>query len=188
MERKMIIDTETTGLPDKGLHWSTDYGLFPHIVEIAWKIEDREHSFILNQCGRKIPKEATEVHGITNQMAMASPYTFRHIVPLLLHDAEQANILVGHNFYFDTSIIKANIIRDFGTDDLTRVCTAFDKSKRIDTLRMAMKMKMGFLSLPGLHEKLFGCGYKCHRAMDDLLATERCYNELLSRKQSLSIL
>ena len=183
MERVMFYDIETTGLPERNWHWSSDYDLFPYIVEIAWKTCQRIHSYIINQEGRKIPSDVIKIHGITNEMCAESPYTFRHIVPLFLHDAEQSELIVGHNLYFDTSIFKANVIREFGKDsaEAKRAIAALDKSKRRDTLRMAMKMKMGFLGLPALHSQLFGTGYEGHRAVNDLLAVERCYCELLKR-------
>lgn len=182
----LFFDTETTGLPQKEHNWQTDYNHFPHIVSIAWKFGERENYFILNQEGRSIPAAATKINGITNRMANESLHTFGKIIPKFLADAMQAEKVIAHNTYFDTSVIKANVLREFAPDSPMSVLSieALDKTKRMDTLRMAVKMKMGWLKLSELYYQLFGDdGYEFHNALMDIRAVERIYNELLKLQQ-----
>lgn len=64
----VIFDTETTGIPPKGMHWEKDFNQFPYIVQLSWKRSDQDNvqDFIINN-GVDIPEEAAKIHGITSQ-------------------------------------------------------------------------------------------------------------------------
>ena len=54
---------------------------FPYIVSIAWSINDQEHIYrILNQEGREIPKEASDIHGITVDITNESKSVFEPVI------------------------------------------------------------------------------------------------------------
>lgn len=79
----LTTDCETTGLPAKGSTWERDYKDYPYIVSLAYKIDATETKyFIINQEGRLIPPEATAIHGITNEMAAASPHKLIDALPI----------------------------------------------------------------------------------------------------------
>ena len=191
----IIFDTETTGLPPKGGHWEKDFLYFPHIVQLSWKRSDEDHvnDYIINN-GVQIPQAATDVHGITQEMAEASEYSFLDIAILFIEDAIQAENIIAHNGYFDISIFKANIIREtLGGSVYLRpkVNEALHKDKRIDTMMRTIKFcaipfpnGRGGYKWPKLEElyfKLFGETFNAHNAKDDVLATERCYLELIKQ-------
>jgi len=206
--KTLFLDIETTGLtphrmvPGKRvgimkkqyLHYETDYMEFPYIVSMAWAIDDNDPVYyIFNQEGREVPKEASGIHGITAEIAAESEYTFNHGVLEMLngevncHDAE---IVVGHGLYFDTSIIKANILREINlkrpkypltTEPFDYISEIFHKYKRIDTMRSSAKMMRKWPTLSELHLKIFRSGFECHNAKNDVEATRRCYKWLLKK-------
>ncbi len=182
----LYLDTETTGLPPKGANWDVDYKIFPYIVSIAWKIGKKQQYFIIHQEGRAISKEMTAIHGITTKMAndpeQTQPASF--VYSMLMCDAKDAINIIGHNLYFDVSIVKANILRLHGakSKQATIANDVFDKDKRIDTMRGSMSLFGKWPKLSELHVKLFNEPFEAHNALNDVLACERCFIELHKRK------
>ena len=112
----LTFDCETTGLPPKGAKWDVDFAEFPNIVQLAWAVNEKERSYIIKPEGWEIPEASTEVHGITAERANAEGVPFADIIDEFLEDCEKARLLVGHNIYFDTSIVKAMILRIMGRE------------------------------------------------------------------------
>ncbi len=187
MNANLYLDTETTGVPGKGMNWASDYMNYPYIVTIAWKIRGVLKEFMIHQEGRKMPADATKVNGITTKMAndplKTEPASF--VYSMLMTDAKDAINIIGHNIYFDTSIIKANVLRTYGVDSVEakRFEELFHKDKRVDTMRSSQRFMDGkWPKLIDLHTRLFGKGFEAHSAGSDVEACERCYLELKKRK------
>lgn len=182
---ELFLDIETTGLPNKGTNWEKDFMGFPHIVEIAWKYKGVMKQFLIYQEGREIPIEASYIHGITTDQGndTENTITIKDAMVMFISDCSEADKIVGHNIYFDTSIIKATVLREFGVDsfEAKKIIEGLDKTKRIDTMYKTMKLMKGMSSLIDLHGHLFGIGFSNHSAESDVLAVERCYIELKKR-------
>ncbi len=193
--KTLVLDIETTGLPMNGATYEKDFSLFPYIVSMSWKINDQEtRYFIINQEGRPIPPASILIHGITDEMAMASSCNILDALVMLLNDGLGADLAIGHNIYFDTSIIKANILRIVSEGKTDKALfDAFEelvhKDRRIDTMKGTIK----FCNLPGargpkwpklteLHFKLFNENFNAHNAKDDVDATYRCFLKLREMK------
>ena len=176
----IFFDVETTGLPKKDYHWNEHYNHFPRIVSIAWKLTGQKAKYyILNQEGHSIPKPAILIHGLTDEICNKSPHTFSDIFDEFIDDAIEANHVVGHNLYFDTSVFKANVLRVFGDgQELADAIQALDKNKRICIMRKPAKYFKGWMTLEKQYLGLFGESFKAHHALADVEATERVYNEL----------
>lgn len=101
------------------------------------------------------------------------------------------DITIGHNIYFDSSIIKANVLRMLYWNNKIdvklkeEVWRLLDKDRRVDT----MKGTISFCNIPGkygakwpklteLHQKLFNEGFNAHNSKDDVDATYKCYIKL----------
>lgn len=181
----ITLDTETTGLPPKNSKWETDYNRFPYIVQLSWKRSDNSEvmDFIINN-KVDIPEGASKIHGITTEIAAKSPYSFVDVMDLLINDLLEANLVIGHNLYFDTSIIKANVLR-FMPDRIELVNDLLHKSKRIDTMQKTIKFcdleNYKWPKLTELHYKLFKKNFPAHDSKEDVIATEKCYLELVRR-------
>lgn len=94
-------------------------------------------------------------------------------------------VWVGHNIYFDTSIVKAMILRIMGREYYdAKAEDALFKGKRIDTMMKTIKF-VGALyadGRPGKYPKLEELYNKCfpgetfpaHDALEDVKACKRC--------------
>jgi DNA polymerase III epsilon subunit-like protein len=113
-----FFDCETTGVPAKGLKWDADFEQFPHVVQLAWSLGDKEKSYIIKPDNYEIPPETTAIHGITTERAIAEGVPFAEVVDEFLADANAAPLVCAHNIYFDSSMLKANVLRYCGREYL----------------------------------------------------------------------
>lgn len=186
-----FFDCETTGVPAKGLKWDADFNQFPHVVQLAWAFGDKERSFIIKPDNYEIPPETTAIHGITTERAIAEGVPFAEVIDEFLTDAAAAPLVCAHNIYFDTSMLKANILRYCGKEYYdAKAEDALHKGKRIDTMMKTIKFvgalyqngKLGkFPKLEDLFAKLFpGETFPAHDALEDIRALRRCVPELVN--------
>ena len=186
-----FFDSETTGLVPKGADYKTDYNEFPHIVQLGWILNGIEKEYIIKPDGWVIPDEAAAIHGITTEIALAKGVPFEGVIKEFIADCKASKVIVGFNIYFDTSILKANILRfgdmEFYNND---VDPALDKYKRVDVMRKVIKFvdapkadgKKGakFPKLTELYAKIFGTEYAgAHGALADVRALVACMPKLL---------
>lgn len=185
-----FFDTETTGVPAKGLDWEKDYDRFPYIAQLAWLKDGVLKSKIIKPIAPNgtpywIPREATEIHGISTERAMAEGAPFETVVQEFIKDCTLSPLICAHNIYFDTSIIKANIMRYLGREYYdSKVEPALFKGKRIDTMMKTIKFvgacfadgRVGkFPTLEELYAKCFeGKTFPAHDAGEDVKALAAC--------------
>lgn len=185
-----VFDCETTGIPAKGMKWDVDFADFPNIVQLAWSLGEKERSYIIKPNGWEIPEETVEIHGITTERAMREGVPFESIIDEFLADCKAAKLIAGHNIYFDTSIIKAMILRTKGREYYdANAEDALYKGKRIDTMMKTIWFvkakypdgRVGkYPRLEELYDKLFpGETFGAHDAMEDVRAVKRCLPELV---------
>jgi DNA polymerase III epsilon subunit-like protein len=178
------LDTETTGLFEKGASWETDYNYFPYCLSISWKFNNKTHYYLIHQEGRVVPPEATRCNGITTRMANGTTaLPAKQVFDMLIRDALLCSNVIGHNIYFDISIVKANVIRVYGadSDEIIKLNEGLHKDKRLDTMWGSRKLFSKLPKLSELHQFLFKKDFATHDAMEDMLACERCYLELRKR-------
>ena len=181
----LFFDTETTGIPDRAAKWDVDFMQYPHVVQLAWMHGCKVESHIIRTDGWEIPQETVDVHGITTEYALEHGEPFASVVDMFIQDCHDAGLICGHNIHFDTSIIKANILRELGREyyDANDVENALYKGKRIDTMRPTMKwvdarMANGRLKFPNLSELYSRCfpgeSFPAHDALEDVKAVAKC--------------
>ena len=141
----LFFDVETTGVPEKGLKWDVDFDKFPFVVQFAWLKDGVLKKHLIKPITPKgiafeIPKETTEIHGVSTELAMRDGRLFEDVVQEFVQDCTNSPLICAHNIYFDTSIIKANIMRYLGKEYYdSKVEAALFKGKRIDTMMETMK-------------------------------------------------
>lgn len=187
----LFFDVETSGLPPKGAEWETNFNLFPNIVSIAWLHGDIEKHFIVKPEGWVIPEEATAIHGITTEYALQHGVPIADVMIEFCDDAIKAPLICAHNIYFDSSMIKANILKFLGKQfyEEFRVEQGLHKGKRIDTMMKTIKFvgalypnggKGKFPKLEELFDKIFpGVKFDAHNALQDCVALRKCLPELI---------
>lgn len=186
-----FFDCETTGIPAKGLKWDADFEQFPHVVQLAWSLGNKEKSYIIKPDNYEIPPETTAIHGITTERAIKEGVPFAEVVDEFLADANAAPLVCAHNIYFDSSMLKANVLRYCGREYYdAHVEDALHKGKRIDTMMKTIRF-VGALYANGrpgkypkleeLYSKLFpGETFPAHDALEDIRALRRCVPELVN--------
>lgn len=188
----LFFDTETTGIPAKYNAPSSDLNNWPRLVQIAWVVADENgkilrgpYSQIIKPSNFIIPQDASQIHGISQSLAMEQGESLADVLSHFSSDVLKCSRLIGHNISFDIHIVSAEFLR-IGKSDI---------SKHIESLPSfcTMRNSVDFCKIPGnfgykypklseLYAKLFGEDFKnAHDACADILATLKCYYELKKR-------
>ena len=180
----MFFDTETIGLPADYKAPSSDLENWPRAIQIAWVVADEDGNVIKSQSrvikpdGFEIPEAATEIHGITTEMALAEGVSLHDVVQEFIDDL-QGKMPVAHNISFDRRILGAELIR-CGFDDVIGetkgVCTM---TSSVGYCKLPSRRGYKWPTLSELHHKLFGETFEgAHDALVDVRACARCFFEL----------
>ncbi len=129
--RKVILDTETTGLDFR----SGDRVIEIGCVELCGRqlTGQRFHAYI--NPGREVPRAAIEIHGLTNEFLADKP-GFAGIVADFIEFIRGAELVI-HNAAFDIGFLN-NELGLLQMEGIDRLC-----SDVIDTLRMARELRPG---------------------------------------------
>lgn len=189
----IFIDTETTG---KINGWNVpveDVEKFPRLVQLGYIITDdllnviEEYECLLKPVGFEIPAEATAIHGIATERALAEGKDVGSELSILATWIHSCDQVIGHNVDFDADVIGAEFFRIHKWNIFsgkTKVCT--------------MKLGTDFCQLPKtnpkargtykyptlreLYEKLFYAEMgAAHTALQDIRNTALCYGEMVER-------
>lgn len=175
----LFADTETTGLPAKGEYGNPAHPDTPHLVELAGILCDIDGNELtrLHRIIRPdfipIPKEASDVHGITQERALQEG------VPLWLAMWEfdrligNAKALVFHNHQFDRLILKAAHLR-------LGLPHRFRSVQRLCTMKQSTPIvalpKMKWPRLMEAYQHFFGETFEgAHGAIADAEACKRVF-------------
>ena len=152
----VFFDLETTGLD-----LSTDRAVSIATLKIDMDGNTEEKKILINP-EMEIPKEASEIHGITNEMVAEAP-TFKQISKSLFSYFENCDIAGFNSDYYDVPLLMKEFNRcgiEFPTWELNLV----------DVLkfeRMLNSNKLGEVYLRYTGKELEGA----HDAMNDIKAT-----------------
>jgi DNA polymerase III subunit alpha len=126
MKNILFVNSETNGLPAKGMYEVTEknYEKWPNLVSLHYKIGTYNKKnntieikykkyFLIKPENFKISKKSIEFHGITNKKARLKGNDIKLVLKKLKNDIEKfkIKIIVGHNINFDLNILKAEIKR-----------------------------------------------------------------------------
>ena len=181
----LFFDTETTGLPRNWEAPLNDLNNWPRLVQLAFLLYDSNGNkisggdFIIQPVGFIIPKEASNIHGITTEKANKEGKVLLSVLEEFQSLINQTDFLVAHNMSFDEKIIGAEFLRN-------RMLNSIANKKKICT----MERTTNFCAIDGpygykwpklseLHHKLFRTGFEeAHNASVDITATAKCFWEL----------
>jgi DNA polymerase III epsilon subunit-like protein len=118
--RLLVLDTETSGLPQTKILSQELLELWPHIVQFSYLIYDTTTNAVtkIKDSILNIPQdivmseEVVQIHGITNARTQESTVTFGQTVDEFYQDLKSVDIIVGHNLSFDLNVIKAELLRE----------------------------------------------------------------------------
>jgi DNA polymerase III subunit epsilon len=115
----LFFDTETTGLfSDRLPLLHPDQ---PHLVQLAMLLTEDDGEAVMSasfivDCPYPIPPRASEVHGITNDIAGARGVDLEMAIDTFRHFYRLADILCCHNVKFDIGIMESEISRFNGRE------------------------------------------------------------------------
>lgn len=184
----LFFDTETNGLPNNWNAPVSDLKNWPRLVQIAWVLFDKngkeldKNNHIIKPDGFNIPIEASNIHGITNEIAQIEGVDITIPLKEFNNQMGRCTHLVAHNISFDEKIMGAEFLRTGNDNPLphkNHICT--------------MKSTTNFCQIEGyygykwpklseLHKILFGFNFEdAHNAEADINATAKCFWELKRR-------
>lgn len=193
----LVFDTETTGLPVDYKAPLTAIHNWPRVVSLgmALQIEGSElqtYRCIVKPDGFTVPKAASDIHGITHEQAMDEGISIERALQAFEFWLNGCDVLVAHNMSYDRSVLGCEFYRMGRTPifspTMERICT---KASTTDYCAIPNKYPWGdpykWPSLSELHIHLFGEDFEgAHDALDDVMATLRCFNELRKRGQFIN--
>lgn len=193
----LVFDTETQHLPDWNARARDPKQ--PHICEIAavlfddsWNDVGELHE-IIKPDGWEIPKETSDIHGITQSMAMAVGVDEKAAVAEFLEMLKKATDVVIHNASFDCFILRIACRRfNLVPDDEGNPDPIGIKAKSFCT----MKAMTNICRLPGqygnnkwpklqeAYQFCFGREFdNAHGAMSDVRACAEVYRWIQENKK-----
>lgn len=185
---KIIFDTETVGLPKNYKSPLTDLANWPRMVQLAFividdeQVEKQSYCAIVKPEGFEIPKEASDLHGITTERALEEGKSLSEVLQAICTAMNECDTLIAHNMTFDEKILGAEMIR-------ANIFPEKKERKKICTMEAstnfcAIEGQYGFKwpKLQELHKKLFDCEFEgAHDALNDVNATKLCYWALVAQ-------
>lgn len=109
----LVVDTETTGLPRRGA-FPESIHLWPRLVSVAWQSPTKANSgsqLLVQPNGYKIPKPATDVHGISTEEAQKRGVPIQEALCKLVCRVKQAAFVACYNVEFDRGVLLSEAIR-----------------------------------------------------------------------------
>ena len=167
----VVFDLETTGINFLMGHKIIEIGAIK--IKRQFKIAEKFLSFV--NPNRDIPKEATEINGITHKDIKNAP-EFNYIIYDFL-DFSKNCILVAHNASHDISFLK---------HEMGEYLLKFPEFMIIDTKRLFNKIYPQYtnssldLIIKTFNLKSNGNGFKRHRAMYDATITAKAFIKMLN--------
>jgi len=181
----LFFDTETTGLPRNWKAPVTDLSNWPRLVQLAYLQFDKngaqisEANFIIKPEGFTIPSDASRIHGITTERAVAEGVKLNSVLTTFQSMIEKAEILVAHNMNFDEKIVGAEFLRAGMKNHILskrKICTMEGSTKYCG---LVGPYGYKWPKLSELHYKLFHSGFEeAHNASVDITITAKCFWEL----------
>jgi len=183
----LFLDTETTGLADFNLR-ARDPAQ-PHIVQLAAILTDddgrarEEHNIIVKPDGWEVPKESSDVHGITQAISLQFGLPEKQVAETFLAMLKKAGLLVAHNLQFDKFIARIAMRRyELITDaddqwwkTFPTFCTMREMTN-ICKLPGKFEGKFKWPNLQEAYQTAFGKPFTgAHDAMADLRACKEIY-------------
>ena len=113
----LIVDTETTGLPNDFSAPISDLDNWPRLVQLAWQLHDHtgklisSGNHIVKPEGFTIPFNSEKIHGISTERANEEGVELEFVLREFIKDMNRAYFLIGHNVSFDEKIMGAEYIR-----------------------------------------------------------------------------
>ncbi len=194
---KLIFDTETTGFPLNDR--PDDHPQQPKLVELGLKLTDDDGkmiqcaSMVVRPDGWVIPVAASNVHGITTEMAMAVGLPYKLVVATFCYFHNLADERIAHNEAFDDKIMRCAIAQNGGKAaekllNIKRTCTVVLATPIVNLPPTPKMVAAGYghkpktANLTECVKFFFNETFEgAHRALVDVEQCSRVYFEIMRR-------
>lgn len=188
----LFFDTETTGKHKSFGVPVSNVDNFARLVQLGYIIKNGqstilEQEFIIQPVGFEIPIEASNVHHITTDLALANGQDIKSVLDDFAFWVENCEAIIGHNIEFDLGTVGAEYWRLYQKDLFAgkkTICTmksSTDYCKIPNPFRT--RRNAGAYKYPKLAElfkALFGVDMgAAHTALQDIQNTATCYFKLV---------
>ena len=121
----LIFDTETTGLPRHKTVGALQIPRnWPDLVSICWIVFDgatriKTEYHIIRPEGWTVPAAASQIHGITEEVAVATGVSLAPVLESFKEDCKAADRIVAHNLFFDRNVVFHGFKWRLGEDPIS---------------------------------------------------------------------
>jgi DNA polymerase III subunit epsilon len=199
----LVFDTETTGLPENRNTSIFETDKWPYIVQLTYLLYDTEGNHVLEmedmiiKCDIDIPEEATNIHGITNNISMIRGIEIDKALDVFDKALKKADVVVGHNISFDKRLYMVETIRrkrrqyfTVNKEKKEEYCT-MKQGKDVCKIEKVSYKGDKYYKYPTLTELYYSLFKKTpegvHNAFNDVLACFRCYYKMTQNKDVLDM-
>lgn len=182
----LFFDTETVGLPRNWKAPVTDLNNWPRLVQLAYLVYDENGNLlasknsIIRPDGFTIPKDASDIHGITTEIAMARGIPVISVLSEFQSHLTNCTHLIAHNISFDENIVGAEFLRSNMPNTIPKKKKICTMQASTDFCRITGRYGYKWPTLSELHYKLFREGFdEAHNAAVDIQITAKCFWELM---------
>ena len=180
----LVFDTETTGLLPKNIS-KVDIKNLPYVVQMSWVIFDLELKKVIKTQDYIVKVDSHisnfEIHGINDLISQEKGVEIGRVMKEFFCDLNEIDLLVAHNFNFDSSMIEIELLRlkrnleikwlykkDYYCTMMATVQFCELESKFYGTYKWP--------KLCELYELMWGYQFENqHNSLADVNATLRCY-------------
>lgn len=178
----MILDVETTGLPERKNTYqigeaayhdykNTDKYNRSRVVQLSYELYDlnrkkiKSFNSIVKPNNFKIPIQSVKIHGICDEIAQTKGVEIDKIFDEMHNDLQTVNKIVGHNVCFDKHVVLSELYRIKKMETINSmlqkeyVCTGELTKNIIDKKYYKNRLKMG--KLGEVYYCLFGKNPSC---------------------------
>ena len=133
----LFFKVETNGLPNNWNAPISDLKNWPRLIRLSWKLTDdngnriESNSATIKPDNFSISKEASDVNGITTEIAMNEGVSITSVLTKFNFLIDQADFIVSHNIRFGKKIIECELLRNNFSSRF------FDKTK-IDVMKSSI--------------------------------------------------
>lgn len=199
-----FYDTETNGLPSVYNAPAEDTDNWPRVIQLAWSVYDAEQNLVsqnkhlIKPNGWQLPTVETflskgksqeeaeknasfwPTNGFTMELLETQGKEFINVLHQFIADRQACTFAIAHNQFFDSRVMRAEIIRLGQTVEFTqtKICTMM---KSISFCNLPGKNGKGkkFPQLSELYKILFNSEFDAHDAGNDVDACAKCFFELV---------
>lgn len=196
----LVYDTETTGLPKKGVSkipCIEEEKMYPHIVQLSYVI----YNIVTNQIVKvydnvilinkdiHISEESISLHHITREIMIEKGISIVDALNSFMRDFVSVDLIIGHNISFDNKMIHIEMLRNREHFDSSHIsefglstkfyCTMLNTVELCaikTTYKNSVKTYNKFPKLSELYRHLFNLTpTKLHNSLNDVMLCLQCF-------------